>query len=163
MISQRDVDTYRRDGVIVVPEVLDSATLGRVRQVVAETVAGAAEISEHNDVYDLEPSHTRENPRVRRIKTPHKVHPIFNEIVRSKPVIDILTKLIGPGLRLHGSKLNMKSAQYGSPVEWHQDWAFYPHTNDDILAIGVLLDDCDLSNGPMLDAGHAHGRGLESS
>jgi ectoine hydroxylase-related dioxygenase (phytanoyl-CoA dioxygenase family) len=44
----------------------------------------------------------------------------------------------------------MKSAHYGSPVEWHQDWAFYPHTNDDILAIGVLLDDTDLSNGPML-------------
>ena len=44
----------------------------------------------------------------------------------------------------------MKSAQYGSPVEWHQDWAFYPHTNDDMLAIGVLLDDCDLANGPML-------------
>ena len=44
----------------------------------------------------------------------------------------------------------MKSARYGSPVEWHQDWAFYPHTNDDVLAIGVLLDDCDLENGPML-------------
>jgi phytanoyl-CoA hydroxylase len=80
------------------------------------------------------------------------VHAIFNDIVRSPAVLDILTKLIGPGLRLHGSKLNMKSARYGSPVEWHQDWAFYPHTNDDLLAIGVLLDDCDLSNGPMLVA-----------
>jgi phytanoyl-CoA hydroxylase len=150
MISDRDVETYRRDGVIVVPEVLDSGTLGKVRQVIAELVAGAAEITEHTEIYDLEPGHSRENPRVRRIKTPHKVHPIFNEIVRSAPVIDILKQLIGPALRLHGSKLNMKSAQYGSPVEWHQDWAFYPHTNDDILAIGVLLDDCDLANGPML-------------
>jgi phytanoyl-CoA hydroxylase len=150
MISDRDVETYRRDGVIVVPEVLDSGTLGKVRQVIAELVAGAAEITEHTEIYDLEPGHSREHPRVRRIKTPHKVHPIFNEIVRSAPVIGILKQLIGPALRLHGSKLNMKSAQYGSPVEWHQDWAFYPHTNDDILAIGVLLDDCDLANGPML-------------
>jgi phytanoyl-CoA hydroxylase len=150
MISDKDVETYRRDGVIVVPEVLDGATLAKLRQVIAELVAGAAEVSEHTDVYDLEPGHTSEHPRVRRIKTPHKVHPIFDEIVRSAPILDILKKLIGPGLRLHGSKLNMKSAQYGSPVEWHQDWAFYPHTNDDILAIGVLLDDCDLANGPML-------------
>jgi phytanoyl-CoA hydroxylase len=156
MISDRDVETYRRDGVIVVPEVLDGGTLGKVRQVIAELVAGAAEITEHTDVYDLEPGHTCENPRVRRIKTPHKVHPVFNEIVRSAPVIDILKKLIGPDLRLHGSKLNMKSAQYGSPVEWHQDWAFYPHSNDDILAIGVLLDDCDLANGPMLVAPGTH-------
>jgi phytanoyl-CoA hydroxylase len=44
----------------------------------------------------------------------------------------------------------MKSAVYGSPVEWHQDWAFYPHTNDDLLAIGVMLDDMDTENGPLL-------------
>ncbi len=78
--------------------------------------------------------------------------------MRSPAVLDILKKLIGPGLRLHGSKLNMKSARYGSPVEWHQDWAFYPHTNDDILAIGVLLDDCDLANGPMLVTPGTHTR-----
>ena len=141
MISDELAQAYKRDGVIVVPEVLDQETLGRVRTVLAELVAGAAAVTEHTDVYDLEPGHTPETPRVRRIKAPHKVHPIFDEIVRSPAVISILTKLIGPGLRLHGSKLNMKSAQYGSPVEWHQDWAFYPHTNDDILAIGVLLDE----------------------
>ncbi len=150
MILDEMVQAYRRDGVIVVPEVLDKNTLEKVRSVLAELVAGAAGVTEHTDIYDLEPGHAPENPRVRRIKAPHKVHPIFDEIVRSADVIDILTRLIGPGLRLHGSKLNMKSAQYGSPVEWHQDWAFYPHTNDDILAIGVLLDDCDLENGPML-------------
>jgi len=150
MISERDVQAYRRDGVIMVPEVLGKETLAQVRTVIAELVAGSAKTLEHTDIYDLEPGHTAEQPRVRRIKAPHKVHAIFDQIVRSPAVIDILTKLLGPGLRLHGSKLNMKSARYGSPVEWHQDWAFYPHTNDDVLAIGVLLDDCDLENGPML-------------
>jgi phytanoyl-CoA hydroxylase len=150
MISERDVQAYKRDGVVVIPDVLGAETLAEVRKVIAELVAGSAGTLEHTDVYDLEPGHTAEDPKVRRIKAPHKVHAIFDEIVRSRAVIDILTQLIGPGLRLHGSKLNMKSARYGSPVEWHQDWAFYPHTNDDILAIGVLLDDTDLSNGPML-------------
>ena len=28
--------------------------------------------------------------------------------------------------------------------------AFYPHTNDDILAVGVLLDDATPDNGPLL-------------
>jgi ectoine hydroxylase-related dioxygenase (phytanoyl-CoA dioxygenase family) len=150
MISDDEVRAYHRDGVIVVPNVLGSKALAHLRSVVAELVAGAATVSEHTDVYDLEPGHTPEAPRVRRIKAPHKLHPAFDAVVRSQPVLYILNKLIGPGLRLHGSKLNMKSAQYGSPVEWHQDWAFYPHTNDDVLAIGVLLDDSNLSNGPML-------------
>jgi phytanoyl-CoA hydroxylase len=134
----------------MVPEVLGADTLAQMRTVVAELVAASAQTTEHTAVYDLEPGHTPASPRVRRIKTPHKVHALFDEIVRSAAVLDILKRLIGPGLRLHGSKLNMKSAHFGSPVEWHQDWAFYPHTNDDVLAIGVLLDDTDLSNGPML-------------
>src|SRR6185437_15637568 len=150
MISDDEVRAYHRDGVIVARNVLGADVLAHLRSVVAELVAGAAAVAEHTDVYDLEPGHRPETPRVRRIKAPHKVHSAFDALVRSQPVLDILTKLIGPNLRLHGSKLNMKSAQYGSPVEWHQDWAFYPHTNDDILAIGVLLDDTDLANGPML-------------
>ena len=129
MIGEREVQAYKQDGVIVVPDVLDSRTLARMRQVVAELVAGAAGTTEHTDLYDLEPGHTPADPRVRRIKAPHKVHAVFDEVVRSPEVIAILKALLGPGLRLHGSKLNMKSAHYGSPVEWHQDWAFYPHTN----------------------------------
>lgn len=156
MISEELVRAYKRDGVIVVPEVLGSETLSQMRQVVAELVGASAATNTHTDVYDLEPGHTPESPRVRRIKTPHRVHPLFDEILRSEAVLAILKRLIGPGLRLHGSKLNMKSAHYGSPVEWHQDWAFYPHTNDDVLAIGVLLDDTDLSNGPMLVTPGSH-------
>lgn len=41
-------------------------------------------------------------------------------------------------------------------MERQQDWAFHPLTNEDILAIGVLLDDTDLSNGPMLVTLGAH-------
>jgi len=44
----------------------------------------------------------------------------------------------------------MKSPGYGSPVEGHQDWAFYPHSNDDLLAVGVCIDDMTLANGCLL-------------
>ena len=64
-------------------------------------------------------------------------------------MVGILTQLIGPGVRFQTGKLNMKSAGDGSAVEWHQDWAFYPHTNDDLLAVGIMLDDVDETNGPL--------------
>src|SRR3712207_4995053 len=44
----------------------------------------------------------------------------------------------------------MKSAGFGAAVEWHQDWAFYPHTNDDLAAVGVMMDDMGMENGPLL-------------
>src|SRR5260370_41293393 len=97
MISEEDVQAYKRDGVIVVPDVLDATTLTHVRSVIAELVAGAAKTLEHTEVYDLEPGHTAENPRVRRIKTPHNVHALFNDIARSPAVLDIVKKLIEIG------------------------------------------------------------------
>jgi ectoine hydroxylase-related dioxygenase (phytanoyl-CoA dioxygenase family) len=150
MIGEAQVGQYRKDGFIVVPDVLDGEELAAMRRLIAELIAGAAQVGTHTDVYDLELGHTREDPRVRRIKMPHNVHRVFDQVVRKPEVIGVLQALLGPDIRLHGSKLNMKSAHYGSPVEWHQDWAFYPHTNDDILAIGVMLDDATLENGPLL-------------
>lgn len=150
MIKDEEVAAYRRDGVVVVEDVLDAAQLAEARRVVDEFIAGSREVTAHNDVYDLEPGHTPEAPRVRRIKTPHRHHPLFWDIARSPRLVAILQRLLGPGVRLHGSKINLKSPQFGSPVEWHQDWAFYPHTNDDILAVGVMLDDCTVENGAML-------------
>jgi phytanoyl-CoA hydroxylase len=150
MISNRDIALYREHGYIVVPDVLDTQTLGAACQVIAELVAGAHGVTDHTEIYDLEPSHRPEMPRVRRIKTPHLHHEIFRRIMRTPRMVGILKQLLGPGVRLHGSKLNIKAPHYGSPVEWHQDWAFYPHTNDDILAVGVMLDDCALENGPLM-------------
>ena len=68
MISERDVQAYRRDGVIVVPEVLGAETLAQVRTVIAELVAGAAKTLEHTEVYDLEPGHTAR----RAARPPHQ-------------------------------------------------------------------------------------------
>jgi len=150
MITQKDVESYHENGYLVVENVFNADTLTRMRQVIAGLVAKAAGIKTHNDIYDLEPTHTPENPRVRRIKTPHKVDPFFLEAVKQPEMLSILKALLGKDIRLHGSKLNVKAPKYGSPVEWHQDWAFYPHTNDDILAIGVMLDDVELENGPLL-------------
>jgi phytanoyl-CoA hydroxylase len=142
---------YRRDGYIVVERLLDALTRARMKQALAELIERSRDVVTHDAVYDLEPGHGPGEPRVRRIKRPHLVHPVFAEFMRSPALVAVLSALLGPsGVRLHGSKLNLKSPRYGSPVEWHQDWAFYPHTNDDLLAVGVLLDDATEENGPLL-------------
>ena len=157
MLSAREIEHYRETGWLVVEKILDGAMVSQCRQVIAEFVAGAANVTAHDNVYDLEPSHRPEAPRVRRIKTPHKHHPLFWEIAKLPQLVGILGQLLGPsGVRLHGSKINLKAPHYGSPVEWHQDWAFYPHSNDDILAVGVMLDDMLLENGPLMVVPGSH-------
>jgi phytanoyl-CoA hydroxylase len=150
MLTPLQIQQYRELGYLVVPDVLHGDELAKLRQTVDDIAAGAAKVTKHTDVYDLEDTHTQEAPRVRRIKTPHKHFPFFSDLVRHPHITQIVADLLGPNIRLHGSKLNMKSAGYGAAVEWHQDWAFYPHSNDDVLATGLYLDDCQMENGPLL-------------
>lgn len=150
------IERYREDGFCVVPDIAPPATLARMNAILAELVERSRTVTAHDDVYDLEPGHSSATPRVRRIKKPTNVDRVFAELVRSPAMTAVLRALLGPAARLHGSKLNLKAPGFGSPVEWHQDWAFYPHTNDDVLAIGVMLEDIGLDNGPMLIVPGSH-------
>ncbi|MCY4241969.1 MAG: phytanoyl-CoA dioxygenase family protein [Rhodobacter sp.] len=71
----------------------------------------------------------RTNRAYRRIKLPHTQSEIVRDLMYSDHVLAPMRDLIGPNVRLHTTKLNMKKAGYGTAVEWHQDYAFYPHTN----------------------------------
>ena len=70
--------------------------------------------------------------------------------MRNGRIVAILEDLIGPGVRFDTGKLNMKDAAGGAAVEWHQDWAFYPHTNDDLAAVSIFIDDVVADNGPIM-------------
>jgi len=156
MISDRDVAFYREHGYLVVSGVLERSSVDVLRQELNAILAGARDVTTHTELYDLEPGHRPDAPRVRRIKTPHRFLASFEKLYRDPRMVGIVQRLLGPDLRLHGSKINMKAPHYGSPVEWHQDWAFYPHTNDDLLAVAVMLDDCTPDNGPLLVVPKSH-------
>ena len=76
---------------------------------------------------------------------------LFFNLSRNKKIINIAKKLLGGSVRFHHCKLNFKlPSKKGGEVSWHQDWAFYPHTNDDLITVGVYLEDCYEENGPLL-------------
>ncbi len=148
-LTQEELDRYDREGYLVIP---DAVTQDRLKKIIAETERlcdVAYTVTAGTDMLDLDPSHTPETPRIRRIKSHHEHSDLFAEFVAEPFIMDLLAPLMPSGIRVHNTKINMKSAEVGESVEWHQDWAFYPHTNDDVLAIGIYLDDCTEENGPM--------------
>ena len=149
-LTEDQINTYREVGAIVVPDRLNASDLAAVHSEIDRFMEEAKSLDASNDRLDLEDTHTPENPRVRRIKLPHTISDVFRDLMLSDKILAPARDLIGPNLRLHTSKLNMKSAGFGAAVEWHQDFAFYPHTNDDVLAIGVMIDDMAEENGPLM-------------
>jgi len=61
-------------------------------------------------------------------------------------------------------KLNFKlpNKKKGSEIAWHQDWAFYPHTNDDLITVGIYLEDCFEKNGPLKIIKNSHKKKIYS-
>lgn len=156
MLSKAQKEEYDETGCIIIPDVLTQQEVAELRRITDEFVDRSRNVTENNDVYDLEETHTPERPRVRRIKTPDKAHPTYGALLRHPGIIEVLTDLWGPDIRFQHAKLNMKSAGFGAAVEWHQDWAFYPHTNENLAAVGIMMDDMVLANGPLMIVPGSH-------
>ncbi len=150
VLTADQIAHYGEHGCLVLERHLPDDIIANIRAEIARFEEEARTMTVSNDRLDLEDTHTPEDPRLRRIKLPHTISDVVRDLMYSDHILAPARDLIGPDLRLHTTKLNMKSAGYGAAVEWHQDYAFYPHTNDDILAIGVIIDDMESENGPLM-------------
>src|SRR5437667_11995515 len=146
-LSPEQIGSYHRDGYVAVRDVIDPSRLAELRRVTDEFLERSRQTRESDDVFDLDPRHTAEAPALRRIKNPADHHPVYRWVALESPIPDIVGELLGPDVKFNHSKLNLKGSLIGAPVDWHQDAAFYPHSNDDVLAVGLLLDDATPENG----------------
>ena len=150
MLSKEQKTFYNDNGYLMIENAVSSAQLETLRRITYDLVDKSRSVTESNDLYDLDEGHSAEHPRLMRIKLPHRQHPFFWELLRNSGITEVLTELLGPDTMLQTSKLNTKAPGGGAAVEWHQDWAFYPHTNDDMLAFGLMLEEVDADNGPLM-------------
>jgi len=152
ILTQDQVDQYNRDGYIAVRGVFTAEEVREMQEVTDEMVDQSRSVSEHSDIFDVDikAGHSADNPKLRRIKNPHQHHDAYNRAMRNAKLLDIIEQLIGPDIRHHHTKLNLKAPGGGAQVEWHTDWGFYPATNDDILEIGVAIDPMTVENGCLM-------------
>ncbi len=148
-LTDAQVQSYQRDGYLAVRGVLDATQIGTLRRVTEALVERSRAVTKSDALFDLDPRHTGAQPVLRRIKNPADNDPLYRWVTFESPIPDIVAQLLGPSVRFHHSKLNMKGSLIGAAVEFHQDAAFYPHSNDDVLAVGLLLDDATADNGAM--------------
>jgi len=150
MLTPGQVESYHRDGYIAAADVYPAEFMEELRRVTDTFVEQSRAAARHTEAFDLEPGHSARMPRLRRLKDPVKRHEAYLRALRWDPMLDVVAQLIGPGIRYQSTKLNLKTGGIGSAVEWHQDIAFYPHTNEDVLAVGVCIDDMMVENGALM-------------
>src|SRR5256885_14200238 len=140
-LTDEQIASYHRDGYLAIPRLTDAERVDALRRVTDAFVERSRGVTRSDGVFDLDPRHTPAAPVLRRIKNPADHDPLYAWLAEESPIVDVVAELIGPALRFHHSKLNLKGSHIGAPVEVHQDAAFYPHSNDDVLAGGLVLGD----------------------
>ena len=164
MLSRDQVDEFRRNGVLVAEDAVDSAQLAGLREVidgwVDESRAHDAPFGEPTadgrPRFDLAPEHNEEVPALRRVNNPSEIDGTYMEVMRNSAMTDMVAALIGPDVKHHHCKINLKLPGTHTEVRYHQDFAYTPHTNDDVVTALLMLDDMTPENGCLMVVPGSH-------
>jgi phytanoyl-CoA hydroxylase len=137
---------YDRQGYLIIPDALSQAMIASAR---AETTAICRGL--RGGIDGVTPTREQDDDAavLRRylcIHFPHKISPLMLDIGRLPAVLDVLTAVIGPNVKLMQSMLFIKSE--GKPGQaWHQDEAHIPTRDRSLTAVWIALDNATVENG----------------
>jgi len=164
MLSKEQVDEFWRHGFLVAENAVDARQLTGLRAVLAEWVetsrahdAPFGESTEDGRArFDLAPEHTAAAPALRRVNNPSEIDDTYMEAMRDSAMTDMVAALIGPDVKHHHCKINLKLPGTHTVVRYHQDFAYTPHTNDDVVTALLMLDDMTTENGCLMVVPGSH-------
>lgn len=99
--------------------------------------------------FDMATGHSADQPMLRRVNDPIAISPAYLDVMRESRMVDGIADLVGPNVRFHHSKINAKLPGSDTAVKWHQDFAFTPHSNDDVVTALLMVTDVTADNGAL--------------
>jgi phytanoyl-CoA hydroxylase len=72
---------------------------------------------------------------------------IFSRLIVDPRLTDRVADLMGPNVQLHHTKMFIKPPEKGAPFPMHQDYPYFPHERDTMMAAIVHFDDAPLEKG----------------
>jgi len=149
MMTAEEIDRFHADGFVTVEDVLPPEDVDALRAA-ADDPRILRALDKRGAV-----------DRVVHLIPLTTLHDAFKELARDTRLTDRVASLIGDDIQLSNSKLATKPTTPGTgPFDWHQDFAYYTHTNFDLVTVSVALDDATPENGGMYAVIGSHHLGL---
>lgn len=170
-LTQRQRNQFRDQGYVVYPDILSAAELAEVKERVADILYGRVprpEALAGHAILQREPALVAagvpaEDPMndLRKLNYPAYFDPVFERIVRSPRILDVVEDLIGPDIFLQADQMFMKPPFHGSAAGWHQDSASWPGLLPaDQVTVWIALDEATSENGCLRYIRGSHKLGL---
>lgn len=158
-LSQQEVQFFQEQGYLVVENVFTAAEVATFQQACAEIARQAQGLTESTDRLKMKVFEDS-TKLVQQVGDPHEMSGVWLDLVKDERLLDQVEALLGPNLMVYYSQLMMKAPRQGFTAPWHQDFAFFPHNQADILACTVVIDEATLENGCIRVIPGSHKLGL---
>ena len=170
MLTPSQIKAFWRDGFVVAPNAVTPEQLSRLR---TELNGWVEESRQHKTPFgpptldkkprfDMGAEHTPEKPALRRVNNPSDISDAYLDVMRKSAMTDMVADLLGPNVKFHHCKINLKLPGSQTEVAYHQDFAYTPHTNDDVVTALLMLDDVSVENGALMCVPGSHRGPLHS-
>ena len=143
-------------GYVALPDYVPERWLVRLRAAMAELLDRSRSKTQTDSTYVLEEGHSPSDPRLHRVSSPQDQHPTFWEFMTDPVMTDLAADVVGPDVKFHHAKLNVKSGKGSKGFSWHQDIPAWPHTDFSPVTIGIYIDGCTPEQGPLAVAEGSH-------
>ena len=134
-ISEEQVDTYRRNGVLNVGRLFEDDDMQWIQAGLDERIAAltASGRVRSEDLLNL-----------------HFTDPWLLRLASHPRVLDIASRLLNSSsLRIFTTRILSKPARTGYQVPWHQDSNYWPLDPLQVTSLWLAVDDVTMDNGPM--------------
>jgi ectoine hydroxylase-related dioxygenase (phytanoyl-CoA dioxygenase family) len=157
---------FDNDGFVIVPDLVDSTLLSRLRDGMDQITSGVEGLRPHlREKIFLEREHVRNNPQwysgilapedcggaVRQIADLALFAPLFAQLIAYPPLLDVLQTLFAnPEFSFIQMAGRPKAAQVGNGISngsFHRDTPFADFTTAETITVVVALDDMTGQNG----------------
>ncbi len=168
-LNESEVEQFWRDGYVVAGNAVAAEQLEQMRAALSRWIDESR--SQRNDFgetvdgrprFDLAGTHRPDAPVLRRVDNPPEIDSVYSEVAFDGGFVDMITDLIGPDIKFHHAKINLKQPGSETRVDWHQDFSYTPHSNDHVVTALLMLDDMSEQNGCLMVAPGSHREGQKS-
>lgn len=149
VLSDEQRRRFFEEGFLVLPDYVPQDWLGKLRDGMNELIERSRSVTQSDKIFVLEEGHSPEHPRLHRVSSPQDHHPVFWDFFTSPVMTELAADVVGPDVKFHHAKLNVKSEKGSRSFKWHQDIQGWPHTDFSPVTFGIYLEGCDANQGPL--------------
>ena len=147
-LDQKQLESFDRDGYLVLENIFDSAELDALQDETRSLLADPSSLDSDTIITE------RGSDEVRSIFAIHEQSALMARLAADKRLAGLASFLLGDDVYIHQSRLNYKPGFKGKEFYWHSDFETW-HVEDGMprmraLSMSILLAENTPNNGPLM-------------